>query len=304
MKLIRSLNNLKLTQPLCLTIGNFDGFHLGHQKIVKDLKSHCNKNNYKSAILSFEPHPYSFFKKENNKKFRISSLSQKLKFIKDTNIDYAIILAFNSNFAQISASDFINEILVNKLNVKHIVIGYDFVFGKNRSGNIETLINNSFNRYIVNQIDAININHEICSSSNIRENITSGEINIANNLLNKKFSIDSRIISGQKIARKIGYKTANFIIPSYIIKPKYGVYHTKTYIHKFNKEYNSITNFGVKPTISSSCKEIFETHIPNFDKDIYGHKISTKFVKFIREERKFSNLNQLKEQIAKDLYFI
>lgn len=304
MKLIRSLNNLKLTEPLCLTIGNFDGFHLGHQKIISNIKSLCAKHNYKSAILTFEPHPYSFFKKENNKKFRISSLSQKLQYIKDSNIDYAIILPFNSNLSQISANNFINEILVNKLNTKHIIIGYDFVFGKNRSGNINTLIDNSLNRYIVKQINVINKNNEICSSSNIRENIISGKIDIANNLLNKYFTINSRIISGQKIARNIGYKTANFIVPLNIIKPKYGVYHTKTFIYKLNKEYNSITNFGIKPTINNICHELCETHIPNFDSDIYNCKISTKFIKFIREEKKFNNIEELKEQISRDLSYI
>ena len=159
MKLIRSLNNLKLTEPLCLTIGNFDGFHLGHQKIISNIKSLCAKHNYKSAILTFEPHPYSFFKKENNKKFRISSLSQKLQFIKDSNIDYAIILPFNSNLSQISANNFINEILVNKLNTKHIIIGYDFVFGKNRSGNINTLIDNCLIKNRRKIIEIINDNN-------------------------------------------------------------------------------------------------------------------------------------------------
>ena len=301
MILIRNLKNLTLTQPLCLTIGNFDGFHFGHQKIIKEVKNIADKNNYKSAILTFEPHPSSFFKKEQNKKFNISSIAQKLDFIRKNNVDYAIIIKFNNKLSQLSPNEFIEEILINKLNIAHLVIGYDFVFGKNRSGDINTLLQYKNHKFNVTQIKAISINNEICSSSNIRQKIISGNINIANNLLGNNFTINSRVIMGQKIARNLGYPTANFRICDNIIKPKFGVYITKTFIYKLKQEFNSITNYGVKPTIGNDNHEIFETHIPNFCNNIYNEKISTKFIEFIRAEKKFDNIDLLKKQIEIDI---
>jgi riboflavin kinase/FMN adenylyltransferase len=300
MILIRNLKNLILTQPLCLTIGNFDGFHIGHQKIIKEVKNIADKNSYKSAILTFEPHPSSFFKKEQNKKFKISSIAQKLNFIKKNNLDYAIFIKFNNQLSQLSPKEFIDDILIRKLNIAHLVIGYDFVFGKNRSGDISTLLKYKDDKFDVTQIKAISINNEICSSSNIRQKIISGNINIANNLLGDYFNINSRVIMGQKIASNLGYPTANFKISDNIIKPKFGVYKTKTYIYNLKQEFNSITNYGVKPTIGNN-NEIFETHIPNFSNNIYNEKISTRFIEFIRAEKKFDNIDLLKKQIEIDI---
>lgn len=302
MILIRSLKNLQISRPLSLTIGNFDGFHLGHQKLLDEIKENAQKNNYKSAVLSFEPHPSSFFKKEKHNSFRISSLAQKLSFIKDYNIDYAIILPFNQALAAISAQDFISEIIVNKLNTKNLVIGYDFVFGKNRSGNID-LLESCHKKYgfELQKIEQLKINNHNYSSSNIRNQILQGNIELANQIIGKNFTISSTVQNGRKLGASINFPTANFFPKQHIIKPKYGVYKTTTYLPQLNKKFDSITNFGIRPTLQDNDAEIFETHILNFLKNIYGQKIYLEFIDFIRPEMKFDNLAQLKQQISADI---
>lgn len=302
MILIRNLNKTQIKDPLCLTIGNFDGIHLGHQKILKQVINEAKKNNLKSGVLSFEPHPYFFFKKEKLKNFKIFNLSQKINFIRNLDIDYLIILHFNQEFAQISANNFIENILIKKLNTKKLVVGYDFAFGKNRSGDFQTLKNYSLKSdFLVEKIEPLLINNQICSSSLIRENILNGNFMNCTEFLGKNFFINSPVLSGKRIANKIGFPTANQIPKKNIIKPKYGVYKTKTYIPSLNKKFDSITNFGVKPTFNNHKKELFETHIFNFSNDIYDQKITVEFIDFIRDEKKFNNIDELKAQIKRDV---
>ncbi len=304
MHLIRSLKNVKIDRKLCLTIGNFDGFHIGHQEIIKKVKNIADSENMASAILSFEPHPRKFFKKEQNANFRINEVSQKIKFIKDYAIDYAIILNFNEKFSQITATEFLKEVIINKLNVKNLIIGYDFVFGKNRNGDIDFLKKNQEKYdFKLTKINPFKKNHEICSSSLIREKISNSQIKEANELLTKNFTINGIVLHGNKLAKKIGYKTANFKAKSYIIKPLYGVYKSKTFIPHLNKTYDSITNFGIRPTILKNNQEFYETHIFDFKGDLYDKKISVELLSFIRKEQKFNSIDELTRQIKRDIAF-
>lgn len=299
---IKNLNQAQINKPLCLTIGNFDGIHLGHQKILKQVKNTANENNLQSGVLSFEPHPYFFFKKEKLTNFRIFNLSQKINLIKEQKIDYLIILQFNNNFAQITAEDFIKKILIDKLNLKKLIVGYDFAFGKNRLGNFHTLVKAAQeNNFSVNKIDQLTIDNKICSSSLIREYIMQGDFLNCSKFLGQNFYITSAVISGQKIARQIGFPTINLLPKKGLIKPKYGVYKTTTYIPKLDKKFPSITNFGIKPTINNQKKELYETHILNFNGDLYNQKIKIEFHDFLREEKKFANIDQLKTQIENDI---
>ncbi len=302
MKLIRNLKNINILPQLSLTIGNFDGIHLGHEEILKDVKAQANRLNISSAVLTFEPHPFNFFKPESRDNFRITSLAQKLKIFETHNIDFVIVLPFNQKFCDISAQDFIDEILVRSLKIKHLTIGHDFVFGKNRQGNFSLLTDNSKkSAFDLNEIKAFKKDDITCSSSIIRELIRNGDIAKANQLLNKNFTICGIVNQGRKLASKIEFPTANMIAKPQILQPKFGVYKTITTIPHLNKKFASITNFGIKPTINHNAAPLFETHIFNFSHDIYGKKIIVEFIDFIREEKKFSSINELQAQIKEDI---
>jgi len=286
--------------PLCATIGNFDGLHLGHDKLIKNTIKQAKNRKLKSAIITFDPHPALYFNKELDKNFKIFSLSKKLRLIKENyNVDYVIILKFDSYFANISASNFIENILTLNLNITHLTIGYDFTFGKQKSGSYE-LLKQYFDKNI-DKIDEVRIANEICSSSNVRECIKNAQIIKANKLLNKNYSISGIVSRNNKMGRTIGFNTANIILDNNTVKPKYGVYKSITTIPHLDLKLPSITNFGTRPTINSNKKEIFETHILNFNQDIYDKKIIVEFIDFVREEKKFNNIDELKKQIQEDI---
>jgi riboflavin kinase/FMN adenylyltransferase len=308
MQLIRNLSQIINQLPeTCLTIGNFDGLHLAHQKIIEFTKQIATKKGLKSAILSFEPHPISFLNRQNhdfNHNFRISNLSNKIKYIKNHNIDYLLVIPFNNYLSNLSPKLFIDNILINKINAKSLVVGYDFTFGKKRQGNFKTLEEYNFDLHEINPIKIIIDGHEkTISSSLARQYIQSGEVKKLPPILGRNFSVDGLVISGKKLARELGYPTANFLPRKDIINLKFGVYKTRTFIYKYHKYFDSITNFGIKPTFENNFQPLFENHILNFSQDIYNHKILVEFLDFIREEQKFSSIDELKNQIKKDLIF-
>ena len=310
MILIRNLNQINQQLPkLSLTIGNFDGVHLAHQKIIEKTQEIAQKNNLSSALLTFEPHPISFLNKSKsdfNRDFRITTLANKINLLKKYNLDYVIILPFNNNLSSIKANSFIEDILINKFNVKSLIIGYDFTFGKGREGNFKTLESYNFDLHEINPIKIFDKNHnEITISSSLaRQYLKNGEIKLLNQILGHNFTIDGIVVEGKKIAGELGYKTANINHKINLIKPKFGVYKTRTFIEDENKFYDSITNFGIKPTFdNSSLKPLFETHILNFSKNLYHQKIRVEFLDFIRDEKKFSSVEELKNQIKFDIIY-
>lgn len=299
MKIIRSLKQISETHPpLALTIGNFDGLHLGHASIINQVKKIAKEKKLFSAILTFEPHPAVFFKSKNKIDFRLTSLAQKLRILKEMQVDYVIILPFNHKLAEVSAHDFAEKILIKTLRVKDLVIGYDFTFGKDREGNFKMLEGYDLNLV---EISPVKIFEKTCSSTRIRELISEGKITEANQILGRNFTVKGLVIEGKKLARQMNFPTANLKTKPHLIKPKFGVYKTETFIPHLNKTFKSITNFGIKPTFDNvGFEPIFETHIFDFNQDLYGKKIYVEFLDFIRPEKKFSSLVELKEQIEKD----
>ena len=300
MKIIRNLNQSnKIKDPLAITIGNFDGIHLGHNAIVKQVKKIAKEKNLASAILTFEPHPISFLQPQRAQDFRITSLAQKLKIFLEEKIDYLIILPFNKNLSEILAQDFIKKILLEALKIKHLTIGYDFTFGKNREGNFKMLEEFGLD---LNEISPVKNNNSTCSSTIIRKLISEGNITSANKILGRKFIISGIVNEGRKLASQLGFPTANLKTKPHLIKPKFGVYQTETFIPHLQQTFSSITNFGIKPTLEENISSaIFETYIPNFSQNLYGKKIYVNFLEFIREEKKFANLEEIKKQINVDL---
>tara|TARA_B100001939_G_scaffold333291_1_gene333128 strand:- start:440 stop:1369 length:930 start_codon:yes stop_codon:yes gene_type:complete len=284
---------------LCLTIGNFDGFHNGHQEILKTLKKISIDKKLLSAVMSFDPHPRSFFNKDVNN-FNIYTKKDKLNFLKDFGIDIYINFAFDKKLSEYSSNEFIDKILVNKLNIKNLIVGSDFKFGKDREGNVDIL--NSFSKiynYEINLVNAVNIKNkkEKYSSSLIRKDIEDGNFENVSKSLGRYWHMTGKIVEGQKKARKINFPTANMEPDNHIL-PKKGVYCVEVVYS--GKKYFGISNFGVRPTVDGS-KLLLETHIFNFDEEIYGNELTVRFLTFIRSEQKFGNFDLLTEQIKKDI---
>ena len=284
---------------LCLTIGNFDGFHNGHQEILKTLKKISIDKKLLSAVMSFDPHPRSFFNKDVNN-FNIYTKKDKLNFLKDFGIDIYINFAFDKKLSEYSSNEFIDKILINKLNIKNLIVGSDFKFGKDREGNVDIL--NSFSKiynYEINLVNAVNIKNkkEKYSSSLIRKDIEDGNFENVSKSLGRYWHMTGKIVEGQKKARKINFPTANMEPDNHIL-PKKGVYCVEVVYS--GKKYFGISNFGVRPTVDGS-KLLLETHIFNFDEEIYGNELTVRFLTFIRSEQKFGNFDLLTEQIKKDI---
>ena len=286
-------------QNLCITIGNFDGLHIGHQSVINRLIEEAHKSKLQSSILSFTPHPKIFFSKSINL-FNINTKNEKINILTDMGIDIYVDFEFNNELANLSANDFIQKIILEKLNVKKIVIGSDFKFGKERKGNLKKLRELSITLgFELVVIDILNNKHtkEKFSSSYIRDLITKGDFNIVSQMLGRNWSIVGKVIRGDQKARKINFPTAN-IKPEDKILPKKGVYCVKASID--SKTYKAVANFGYRPTVNGSVL-LLETHLFDFNDDIYGKELTVEFLAFIRAEQKFDNFEELTKQIQKDI---
>ena len=286
-------------ENLCLAIGNFDGFHKGHIEILNSLKKIANEKKQTTAIMSFNPHPREFFDKKIEN-FNIYSKSDKINFLKKFGINIYIEFIFDKNLSELSANQFVENILINKLNIKRIVVGKDFKFGKDRSGNFKILENYSKNNILnLHLVESIMLNDgsDKYSSSIIRENIRNGEMENVNFALGRCWHMTGKIIEGDKRARRINFPTAN-LMPGKHILPRKGVYCVEAYIN--NEKYLGISNFGERPTVDGS-KLLLETHIFNFNQEIYGNDLTVQFLTFIRPEQKFASFNKLAKQIKHDI---
>ena len=280
------------------TIGSFDGIHIGHKKILQTLTKTAKKNNGKSILITFWPHPRYVLKKNNDFKL-LTSLDEKIKLFEKNKIDILYIVDFSLKFSKVSANKFIENILLEKLKINCLLIGYNNNFGRNREGNIRYLEENKkkFDIDIISipkqSVDKISI-----SSTKIREYLNNGKINSANRLLGRKYSINGKIVRGNGIGRKINFPTANIEIdePKKLL-PKSGVYAVEVILNR--KIYLGMLNIGYNPTIKNEKKSI-EVNIFEFSEDIYNNKISINFIRRIRNEKKFKNLNELKKQLIKD----
>ena len=256
-------------------------------------------------MLTFEPHPKCFFRKEFFF-FRLSPFRVKYLLLKEMGIDFMLNIKFNSDLVSIKPKDFIEDILIKKLNVSHVVTGFDFVFGNKQSGNVKTM--NSYSKkkgdFLFTEVSEFRIGESEISSSQIRKNLRDGKLLEANNMLSRNWQIISRVIPGKKQARKIGFKTANLKINEYC-NLYYGVYFVNVQILNINSKNNfkGIANYGVKPTFDKN-KPLLEVHLFNFDKNIYGKKLKVEFIKLIREEKKFQSIEKLKDQIIKDIKIV
>ena len=298
-KIYKNFNIIKQHKRSIILIGNFDGLHLGHQKLFRLAKNFKKKYSLNIGVLTFEPMPKMFF---NNKlsNFRISNQKQKINSLKKHNVDFVIIKKFDKKFSKIKSTNFIKNILVSKLQAKFVFVSNNFRFGNRREGDVKQLIKYEkiFNYKIVKP-KPLSKNKKIISSSLIRNLLMKGKIKKANEFLNREWSIEGMVKKGRQLGKKIGFPTANIDIKDYIIA-KTGVYAVKVKKYGTNKFIRGIANLGYRPTFNQK-KILLEVHLFNFSKNLYNKYLTVNFLKFIRKEKKFKNVSELKKQIKIDI---
>ena len=301
MRIFDNLKSYSSKKESILTIGTFDGVHIGHNKILKRLIQDSKKNNLSSLVMTFFPHPRMILNKSHEIKM-IDTIDEKINLLEKTGLDNLIIHPFDNNFSKIRAKEFVEEILVKKLKIKEIIIGYDHKFGKDREASVEDL--KKFGKdymFTVKEIPAQEIDSIAISSTKIRNAILNGEIEKCNKFLGRNFILTGKVVYGDGLGKKIDFPTANIEIKeTYKIIPKNGVYLVKTKIN--SNTYFGMMNIGIRPTVGGTNKSL-EIHFFNFKDNIYGKNVSIEIIKKIRDEEKFSSIDQLKIQLKKDEQF-
>jgi|TARA_B100001059_G_scaffold224363_1_gene250339 riboflavin kinase/FMN adenylyltransferase len=294
MKIIRDLQEITLNEPLTASIGGFDGIHIGHQKIIENVVRNSIKNNTKSALITFKPLPKVFFSKKN---FELISIYQKIDILRKFNLDYLIILRFNAELISMNHIDFIEDLLIQKLNVKSLTVGDDFKFGKDQKGSVSDLVTYSKKGYFSIHIEDKHISdNKRISSSLIREAVLENNFALASKMLGRPYSVSGKITHGDKRGSKIGFPTANIKIEPNVLLS--GVYAVSTKIN--GKKYDGVANIGYKPTFNGE-NYLFEANIFNFSDDLYGKRLNFEIISKIRETKKFSGIEELKKYINKDI---
>ena len=287
MKIIRNTNLEQL--PCVVTIGNFDGVHLGHQALLAEVKKRAHDLKLESAVITFEPNPKDYFS-QNKSQTRISSLREKIELFNEIKIDRVHIIKFNQEFSKVTANEFIS-VLIKQLKVKEIVVGEDFCFGRGREGGIKQLSASSMKLNIKNKIL---MDGKRISSTLIRNLLANDKLDQANKYIGRPYSISGKVVHGEKRGRKIGFPTAN-IHMRHNRPPLKGVFAVKFQNHF------GVANLGIRPSIKGEKKLQLEVHLLNFSSDLYGQHVSVIFLKKLRDEKKFKSLDELKEQIKLDV---
>ena len=282
-----------------ILIGNFDGVHLGHQKLFKLAKSYKRKYNLKIGVINFDPMPKMFFNK-SLKNFRLSSIDQKVNLLNNFGVDFIITKKFDKTFSKIKSINFIKNILSNRLKARFIFVSNNFRFGNKREGDVKFLVQHQeeYNYQVVKPKPHL-IDNKIVSSSLIRSFLEKGFLERANKLLSRKWCIDGVVQKGRQVGKKIGFPTCNIDIKDYVLA-KPGVYAVRVFRKNNFKILKGIANLGYRPTFNQK-KILLEVHLFNFSGNLYNKHLSVEFLKFIRKEKKFKNINKLKSQIKLDL---
>lgn len=302
MRIFEGLENVGQIKNPVVTIGTFDGVHIGHQKIIQQLILEAKKIDGESVLITFHPHPRLVLFPDNHNLQLLQTQTEKLQTLAENGLENVIILPFSKEFAQLSALDFVQTVLYKSLKAKKIIIGYDHQFGNDRKGNIDFLIAhaNDFN-YDVIEIPAEEINEVNVSSTKIRTALQDGSVEIANAFLNKPFELSGTVIKGEQLGRTIGFPTANLDLnDSTKLIPANGVYAVKVQLQNEEKLYFGMMNIGYRPTVSQAQKQSIEIYLFDFQADLYEAHLKVSLYKRIRQEEKFVNLATLKSQLSKD----
>jgi riboflavin kinase/FMN adenylyltransferase len=298
LKIIHSISNFTSKEKTLVTIGTFDGVHFGHQQILKKLVTNAKKEQKKSVLLTFFPHPRMVLQKESSLEL-INTIHEKSALLEKTGLDYLIIHPFSKEFSRLTALEFVRDVLVNQLNTFKLIIGYDHHFGKNREGNIEQLTEYSeLYDFSVEEIPAQDIDEVSISSTKVRKALASGHLKTANNYLGYNYMLTGTVVNGKQLGGKIGFPTANIHIKeTYKLIPKTGVYVVKSTIDK--KVIFGMMNIGNRPTVYGKHQTI-EVHFFDFNQDLYHQNLTVDILYFLRDEQKFDSVKSLIHQLKKD----
>ncbi len=297
LKVFRNFSEYTSQKPLALSLGMFDGVHLGHKSIIDELIKVGGENHLETAVLTFWPHPRFVFNPSENLKL-LNTLEEKTFLMEKYNIENLFLKEFDEEFRNLTGEEFVRQILVDKLHVKYLIIGYDHSFGKNKSGNFELLQKLSEELgFEVEQMEAINIHENNISSTKIRKALLDGNIREANEMLGYSYSVSGTVVHGKKIGRTIGYPTANIETDSIKLLPKKGAYIVEVFIK--GQQYKGMLSIGTNPTVNGE-KLTVEVYILDFEGDIYDEKITVKFRDFLHDEIKFEGLEKLIERLDED----
>ena len=298
-KLYKNFNINKNHKGSIILIGNFDGVHLGHQKLFKLAQSYKKKYSLRIGVINFDPMPKMFFN-QSLKNFRLSSIDQKIDLLDNLGVDFIATKKFDRTFSKTKSINFIKNVLYQKLNAKFIFVSNNFRFGNKREGDVNLLIKNEKKyKYKVVEPKPLSVKQKVVSSTLIRNLLENGFLEKANKLLGRNWSIVGIVQKGRQIGKKIGFPTCNIDIKDYVLA-KPGVYAVKV-LRKNNLKYlKGIANLGYRPTFNQK-KILLEVHLFNFSGNLYNKYLSVEFLKFIRKEKKFKNVDQLKIQIQTDL---
>ena len=297
MKIFHGLENANILRPTVLTLGVFDGLHLGHQRIMQTVVERSKAANAVATAITFDPHPRAVLHPDSAPPL-LQTLDQRLANFEVLGIEQAIVIAFDREFAAQPAEDFLTNIVHDRLHAKEVYLGKGFAFGKNRGGNIDLLRRMSKELgFFADEVEEVTLRGKRISSSKIRGLLAEGKINLARRMLGRPYGVEGMIIRGNRRGHTIGFPTAN-LHPHNRVIPKFGVYATATLVGGVWRR--SITNIGVRPTFEKGAEPSIETYLFDFDGNLNGDVLRVRFLHRIREERKFSGIDELKAQIEKD----
>lgn len=297
LKITENLSQYSSKTPLALSIGIFDGVHIGHQSIIKKLNSIAQEKNLESAILTFWPHPRTIFNPNDDLKF-LNTIEEKIYLLEKKGVQNLFLKEFDEEFRNLTGEEFVKQVLVEKLNVKHLIIGHDHTFGKNRSGDFSLLQKMSSEYdFEVEQVEAVDFQDKHISSTQIRNALLDGNVKEANEMLGYVYSVSGKVVHGKKIGRTIGYPTANIAADPAKLLPKKGAYIVDVFVK--NKHYKGMLSIGTNPTVNGNSLST-EVYILDFNGDIYDEIISVNFRDFLHDEIKFESLEKLIERLDED----
>ncbi len=299
MKIYHSLDSIRDLHHAVVTSGTFDGVHIGHQKILNRLNEICSQSGGESVVLTFWPHPRMVVSDDSQNLLLLSTIDEKIELFAKLGIKHLVIIPFTRAFSELTSEEFIQQVLLDKIDTRKLVIGYDHRFGRNREGSFEFLVRNASKYgFEVEEIPRQDIEDLAISSTRIRQALLSGQVNVAKGLLGRPYALSGTVVKGKQLGRTIGFPTANLHLhESYKLIPGNGVYIIKA--HYQGTTYNAMLNIGVRPTVDGIHRTI-EAHILDFDKEIYGEDLSVELIHYLRPEQKFDGIDKLVSQIHID----
>ncbi|WP_294140324.1 bifunctional riboflavin kinase/FAD synthetase [uncultured Sanguibacteroides sp.] len=299
MKVHYGVENIEINRPV-VTIGSFDGVHLGHLSVIEHLKEKARQMGGESVIISFEPHPREVLYPMEKKPGILTTLSEKISILERCGIDHLIILAFTRELSELSYAEFVKQILIDRIGIKALVVGYDHRFGKDRTGNFENLQHLSQKyHFLLEQEKVFVTEHVNVSSTKIRNALAIGDIRQVNLFLGYPYSVTGEVIEGHRLGRKLGFPTANLQVDNERkLLPANGVYVVRVKVGE--EVYSGMLNIGIRPTVSNDGKTSLEVHLFDFARDIYRQTLTVDFVARLRGEQKFDGVDELKEQLERD----